>query len=243
MDNKPFLIIDLNDLTDDKIAELKKFTKTSYNTDSILDSAENLKYSNSMISFLNRQLESPDDNFIKLMGREICDQKMTQLKVESMKPIFKKTFKTFINDFARKKFESALQNSNLSSNDESNTTDNEVSNNEIAETSNKKQIITTSTELEAFYIIKSILRKYISSDEITYKDTISYFGVLLNNKVTKWICRLYLDGSKMYISFPLESEEKKKKYEEKIQLNSLEDIYNYEDRLIRIIEELTKESK
>ncbi|WP_277285494.1 hypothetical protein, partial [Sneathia sanguinegens] len=62
-------------------------------------------------------------------------------------------------------------------------------------------------------------------------------------RVTKWICRLYLDGSKMYISFPLESEEKKKKYEEKIQLNSLEDIYNYEDRLIRIIEELTKESK
>ena len=79
MDNKPFLIIDLNDLTDDKIAELKKFTKTSYNTDSILDSAENLKYSNSMISFLNRQLESPDDNFIKLMGREICDQKITQI--------------------------------------------------------------------------------------------------------------------------------------------------------------------
>lgn len=243
MDNKPFLIIDLNDLTDDKIAELKKFTKTSYNTDSILDSAENLKYSNSMIAFLNRQLDSPDDQFIKLMGREICDQKMTQLKVESMKAIFKKTFKTFINDFARKKFESALQNSNLPSGNENDTTSNDPVSNEEVTSLNKKQIITTSTELEAFYIIKSILRKYINSDEITYKDTISYFGVLLNNRVTKWICRLYLDGSKMYISFPLESEDKKGKHEEKIQLNSLEDIYNYEDKLIKIVEDLTKENK
>ena len=203
MDNKPFLIIDLNDLTDDKIAELKKFTKTSYNTDSILDSAENLKYSNSMIAFLNRQLESPDDQLIKLMGREICDQKMTQLKVESMKAIFKKTFKTFINDFARKKFESALQNSNLPTDNENSATSNETPSNDEVANSNKKQIITTSEELEAFYIIKSILRKYINSDEITYKDTISYFGVLLNNRVTKWICRLYLDGSKMYISLSL----------------------------------------
>ena len=160
-----------------------------------------------------------------------------------MKSIFKKTFKTFINDFARKKFESALQNSNLPSGNENDTTSNDTVSNEEVTSLNKKQIITTSEELEAFYIIKSILRKYINSDEITYKDTISYFGVLLNNRVTKWICRLYLDSSKMYISFPLESEDKRKKHEEKIQLNSLEDIYNYEDRLIKIVEELTKENK
>ena len=54
---------------------------------------------------------------------------------------------------------------------------------------------------------------------------------------------MYLDGSKMYISFPLESEDKKGKHEEKIQLNSLEDIYNYEDKLIKIVEDLTKENK
>ena len=44
MDNKPFLLINFLDLTEDKIPEIKKFTKSSYNSEQILNNAEILKY-------------------------------------------------------------------------------------------------------------------------------------------------------------------------------------------------------
>lgn len=117
MDNKPFLVANFLDLTDDKILELKKFMKSSYNPEQILTSAEILKYSNGIKNYLNRQLENPDDDFIKIIGKEIYDGRLTQNKIEEFKVIFKDTFKNFINDFIRKKFETALESSKQVSNE------------------------------------------------------------------------------------------------------------------------------
>lgn len=138
-------------MTDEAINELKKFTKLIYSSDTVLNSLENLKYSNSIKSFLNRQLDTPDDELIKCIGKEIYGGRLTQAKINDLKTIFKNTFKNFINDFARKKFESVLDDSK-----------NHIEENKEIETQEEieeNKIVTTDTELEAFYIIKSILRK------------------------------------------------------------------------------------
>lgn len=229
MDNKPFLVIDFFDLTDEKINELKKFTKSSYNSEIILTSAETLKYSNGIKNFLNRQLENPEDELIKLIGKKIYDGRLTQDKLNELKNLFKNTFINFINDFARKKFESILENNNDIE---------QIEQNEKEE--NLNSIITTEQELEAFYIIRSILRKYIDINLISYKDTHSYFGILYNNKVTQWICRFYTTNTKLYIVFPntddYENESARRKKEIKFELQNLDDIYNYEETLVKIIE-------
>lgn len=232
MDNKPFLIVDLLDITEEKINELKKFSKNSYDTDSILNSAENLKYSNGIKSFLNRQSENPDDDFIKLIGKDIYDGRLTQNKINDLKVIFKNTFKTFINDFARKKFESALETSNQSLLNN----DSELLEEENQEETKTKVIETTAMELEAYYIIKSMLRKYVDPEFITYKDTVTYFNVNYKNKTNKWICRLYLGGNKLSVVFPLEtSTENRKIKEEKFIIEKLEDLYNFEDRFLEVL--------
>ena len=51
-------------------------------------------------------------------------------------------------------------------------------------------IVTTSEELQAYYIIKSILYGKIQIDKLSYKDTESYFGIIYDNNIRKWICRL-----------------------------------------------------
>lgn len=230
MDNKPFLVINFFDLTDEKIAELKKFTKNIYNPDSILNSAENLKYSNSIKLFLNRQLELPDDEFIKLIGKEIYDGRLTQSKINDLKIIFKNTFKTFINDFARKKFESALDASNQK----------DVINEEITEELEIQEenngIVTTELELESFYIIKSILRKYLDPNRIVYKDTQSYFAIIIDGKVTKWICRLKLTDNKLELILPVEdANDTRRKKEEKKLLSKLEELYELEETFLNIL--------
>lgn len=59
----------------------------------------------------------------------------------------------------------------------------------------------TELEREAFLIIKIILRPQIAMSRVTYRDTTSYLNILLDDNKNKTVCRLWLNGSKNYISF------------------------------------------
>lgn len=233
MDKKPFLVIDFADLSEDKINEIKKFTKNSYDPEKILNDAEILKYSNGIKNYLNRQLESPDDEFIKTIMKEIYDGRLMQNKIDEFKVIFKDTFKTFINDFARKKFESALEgNTNNSVIVENNNDEVE----EVLEETDNDGIVTTELELESYFIIKSILGKHTELDNITFKDTRSYFGILYQNNTRKWICRLKIGNNKIILIYPSEERNSKGNYlEEKVQLENLKELYNYEEILFTVM--------
>jgi hypothetical protein len=56
------------------------------------------------------------------------------------------------------------------------------------------KIITTEEELNAFYILKSILRTKIASNRIFYRDFQNYFSVILDDNNRKPICRVYLNN-------------------------------------------------
>ena len=84
----------------------------------------------------------------------------------------------------------------------------------------EKEIVTTAEELQAFYIVKSILGDDIDLNRITYKDTASYFGILIDGKVTRWICRVYFKDNIKYLIIPDENEQKK------YTIEKLTDIYS-----------------
>ena len=89
------------------------------------------------------------------------------------------------------------------------------------------KIVTTDEEMEAFYIIKSILRHTIPADRITYRDAQTYFAVFIDNNNRKTVCRLYLDSAtNKRLTF---LDENKKEQHNKIE--SIDDIYNYADQL------------
>ena len=68
----------------------------------------------------------------------------------------------------------------------------------------KPKYETTPDELEAFYIIKALARENLDPSRLSHKDTLNYFSVLLDGNVRKWVCRLYLNGPKKYVSFQAE---------------------------------------
>lgn len=70
---------------------------------------------------------------------------------------------------------------------------------------------------------------------MTYRDAQSYFAILLDDNNRKTICRLYLNGSKKY--FVTLDEQKK---EVKNEISSLDDIFNFSDSLLKIVENLQK---
>ena len=57
MDKKPFLVVDLLNIKDSDVVELKKFLKSNFNIDNILSTAEVLKYSNAIKRLLKKFLD------------------------------------------------------------------------------------------------------------------------------------------------------------------------------------------
>ncbi len=76
-------------------------------------------------------------------------------------------------------------------------------------------------------VFVAILRRKISINRIVYRDTQSYFGILLDDNNRKPLCLLHLNGSKKYISLFNEN-----KTEAKISIASIDDIYQFEKELL-----------
>ena len=228
MDEKPFLTINLDDLKDSSIKVLEKFTKTSYDLESILDSAESLKYIKAIRKEFETEIDNPSDEFIKLLVNRFFDRPLTANRISIFREYTKRALTSSINESISSRLKSALSiNENIHNEKEK---DSEILDS-IDENSESK-VVTTEDEIEGFQIVKAILREVISADRIAPRDTQSYFGVLLDDNNRKPLCRLHLNGGKKYI----ELFHNGKDAGEKILINSLDDIYNHKAELQKTVD-------
>ncbi|WP_419174287.1 type I restriction endonuclease [Desulfosediminicola sp.] len=221
MDSKPFMEIDLLDLEEQLVSELKKLAKSTFELDTMLSTANNLKYSREIKTYLDVQRLAPSSEFVKLVISEAYPGPKTQQVVEQFTPIVKQAFSSLISDRINDRLKSALDtNAEFVSQDPLPTTEEEKNVDE-------KGIVTTGEELEGFYIVRAILRNVIDIDRVTHRDTKSYFGILLDDNNRKPICRLHFNARQKYIGIIDEG-----KNETRHPIDSLSEIYNYTD-LIR----------
>jgi predicted type IV restriction endonuclease len=96
------------------------------------------------------------------------------------------------------------------------------------------KVVTTPEELEAFMIVKTILRQKISATRVAHRDAQSYFAILLDDNNRKTICRLYF-GTKKFIGV-LDDQKKEVKKE----IATLDDIFKYADDLLKTVESYDK---
>ena len=93
------------------------------------------------------------------------------------------------------------------------------------------KFITTEEEIEGSQIIKAILREVLPASRIAFRDTQSYFGILLDDNNRKPICRLHFNSSNKYV----ELFNNGKDNGEKKLISSLDDIYNFKTELLATI--------
>lgn len=227
MDEKPFLEINLLNIKDYQITELKKFARNSFDIDNILNSAEELKYSNAIKKLLKMEFEKPSENFKTFILNEVYDGVKTQKVKDRFTDTIIKSINEFVNDIVRNKLEGALEGNQRKESKE-------IVEEEIIKQDENK-IITTEEEIEAFSIIKSLIRSEFDIERVGYKDTQSYLGIILDNKVSKWICRLYFNGPIKYIRFPELNDDGIKIKGPKISLGSLNELFNYKEEILKSI--------
>lgn len=225
MDSTPFLEVDLLDLKETDISELKKFCKENFDINTVINTASNLKYASSIEKILSEEFSNPSDDFIKLiLNKGIYDGVKTQNVIDKYKPILKKSISHYINDLINQRLQNAINSSSV-----------EVSEELTIDSSEESGIVTTNEELESYYIVKSILSEIVNPTDLYYKDTYSYFGVLYENKVTKWICRVFLKENVKFVVIP-DEDKKDIRYE----IENVTDIYKLKDKLITRLKTFTK---
>ncbi len=221
MDNKPFLEFSVQQIDEAIVSELKKFTKVAFNIDELLSSASELKYAKAIKGLINEQLITPSDEFLKFVLNNIYTGRVTAQVKEQFIPIITKAFHQLINDKLNDRLKSALSIA------EPSAVAAPTEQTPVQQPTDENKIITTQEELEGFYIIKSILKGSVDLNRVIYRDTLSYFGVLLDDNNRKPIVRLYFNGSKKYLS--VFGADKK---EEKIPVTVVDDIFEHREKIV-----------
>jgi hypothetical protein len=220
MDKKPFLEIDITDIKDNQIEELKKFHKSYFDIDRILSSASELKYTSELKTLLAAEFASPNPELVKYFAKQVYDGVITAKLLEEFTDLTKRSIASYVNDLISERLKSAMQTEDVEAKDIS----------IISEEQEDSKIITTEEEIESYMVVKAILRSVTDVSRIVYRDAQTYFAILFDNNNRKPICRMYFNGSKKYIAT---FDENKK--ETKNEISSLDDIYNYSKELIDVI--------
>jgi len=224
MDEKPFLEFNITEIKDNQIEELKKFHKANFDAESIVNTASEMKYMNELKHLLHQELTEPSSEFVKYFAKQVYPSVVTAKVLEQFTELTKKSTQHYISDLITERLKTAL-----SKEDEKNKVENEISAEQNLEDISK--INTTEEELEAFLIVKTILRQKVPATRVTYRDAQSYFAIFLDDNNRKAICRLYLNGGKKYIG-TLDENKKETKFE----IGTLDEIFNYSEILLKTTE-------
>jgi hypothetical protein len=227
MDEKPFLDFSITEINDAEINELKKFHKSYFDIVKIIDTAFELKASNEIKAILKNEFKTPTDDFVRFFVKQIYQGKATERIIAVFREIIKKSANQLISEMVNEKIKAALEEK-VEIKEETGVKEESIPQNEIEE----KKIETTQLEFEGYAIVKAILRsKGVDISRISYKDSITYFAILLDQNTRKPICRLWLNTKNWYVSlFDTEKREDRKP------LENLDDIYKYENELFKTVQ-------
>lgn len=222
MDAKPFLAFDMTDIKEPLVEELRKFTKGSFDIDRILSTASDLKYTSATKKIIAQELSQPTDEFVRFFANQVYHGRMTQNVLVQFREVTKRAWREVISERMQETFVKAAQQAKI----EDKAANDGIEKGDPAKDKNEPQVITTKEEIEAYYIVRSIVRETVDVKRVAMRDVQSYCSVLLDDNNRKPICRFYFNATKKYLGLF-----DHQRQETKIEISDPDAIYNFVDQL------------
>lgn len=228
MDKTPFLEFDMTDVPVEVVQELKRLSKSSFNIEEAIAAARQLKYVRGFKAILRRQLEEPEDKFIQFFFSQLCPgSHFAGGAKEVFRGYAKRSFNELVEELLREKFNEFISPRGAQAPEPDEP---EVEPESLEPDEAVKSVTTTEEEIQGFYIIKAILCDVIAAERIRMKDYQAYCNILLDGRQKYPLCRFYFNNPKN-LRIGLFDKGGKHAAEEKIPIDSVEDIYLYYDRI------------
>ncbi|WP_159942079.1 MULTISPECIES: type I restriction endonuclease [unclassified Nocardiopsis] len=223
MDSKPFMVLDLGDVDESLLPELRKLTKASFNLNSVVDAAEKLKYIGAIKRTLAEQFQEPGAEWVKFFASRVYDKAFTRRAREQFTPLVEEATAAFLDDQVNIRLKKALESTRPQPEAEP------VTSEEAAEEDLERGtgIETTLEELEGYQVVKAIACSEVKPQRIAHRDSKSYFAILLDDNNRRPIARLHFNArSKKYLgTFDAD------KNETRHPLESIDEIYLHADKI------------
>lgn len=213
LDPLPFLRFDLSDTNSAMLGEVKKFGRDDFDVAAILATAARLKYTSAIKQQLSALMESPTEDFVRQVTVSLYEGRFTTAVKDLLTPLVKTAFREVVRDSVQSRLSSALA--------ETETVDVPPA----AAAPEPDEIETTTEEIEGFHVVRAIVRDIIKVGRVTMRDQKSYCGILVDNNNRKPLARLHFNRSVKYLG--LFDGEK----EERVRIETLDDIYDHAGRL------------
>lgn len=228
MDDRPFLVLDLNEIDETIVPELKKLTKEVFDLDSVVSAAEELKYVGAIKREIAGQFKEPDEAFVRLFTSRVYDGRFTQDAKAQFTQLVSKAAKQFLNERVNDRLKTALGASEVATPVHV-STDEAVTSAEVAESDLDRdtELETTLEELEGYQIVKAISCSEVKPERVAQRDAKSYFAVLLDDNNRKPIARLHFNGKKQKYLGIFDSD----KNETRHPIDGLDEIYLHADAI------------
>lgn len=227
MDPKPFLELNMLDLKEAAVDEVKRFTKSAFNPDELANAATELRYTKEIKQVLAEQFADPSDEMVRLLVGHVHTGTKTKKIMERFTEITRRALTQFITDAINDRLRQALGEGNALAQPVA------MAQQAMAQAmpdlgvaKDDKGIVTTQEEIEAFHIVKAILREAVDPKRVIMRDTVSYCGVLLDDNNRKPLVRFRFGDTKKFLVLINE-----KKEEERILISDLHDIYQHAERI------------
>jgi hypothetical protein len=217
MDEKPFAEIDLFDLKAAPLEQIKQLSKTMFDLETLLSTAERLKYLRGVKEEIKSELADPSDWLVREMARRVhTAERVSGQLVEKFKPIVLDAIKAVINDRINERLSSAMEAEKAAAPPE-------VEEEAPVESSDGNEF--TEEEREGLYVIRAICANEVDPTRLTEKDTKNYCNVLLDGNSWKSILRMHFNGANKRLEIFDEAEPKF------VNLEKVSDIYQHTERV------------
>jgi hypothetical protein len=227
MDDKPFLVLDLEDIDDTLLPELRKLTKEVFDLDSIISAAEELKYLGQIKRSMAAQFKEPEDEWVRFFATRVYEGSFTQKRREQFRSLVAKAASQFVRDQVNERLKSALYASLPKQVTEAPSEVIESEEVALSDVARDTEVETTLEELTGYQIVKAIACSEVKPQRIVGRDAKSYFAIILDDNNRKPIARLHFNAkARKYIgTFDAD------KTETRHLIDSIDDIYLHADAI------------
>lgn len=219
MDEKPFFEFNILDFKERDVEELKKFAKAAFDLDTILTTANDLKYTRAIQNRLAEWMISPSEEFVRLVSTELLgSRRFTPAAKDQFTLITKRAFEQLVGERINERLKGAMTPESTPVADSASP---------VIPVATEPLVVTSAEELEGFHTVRAILRELVNPKRIVMRDAQSYCAILLDDNNRKPICRLRFNNTqKLRLGVFNEMKE-----EEQVSLESIDDIFNCADQL------------
>ena len=194
MDDRPFFEFNLLDYSESDVEELKKFTRSGFDLDTIIGTANKLKYHRALLGEIRAEFENPGEDFVRLLTSRVYNGRLTQQVREDFAILVQKALREYIRDRVNDRLKSAFDSDKSGA--EEPTTES-AGEQEVLDTNG---IETTEDELNGHRIIRAICAEVTDPERIVLRDAKSYCAILFDNNNRRPVSRFYFTKTKMTVS-------------------------------------------